>query len=451
MQVIDKAVQRIRADETAARKAGFAPKPPIYAAGTQINAIGKSNLKASRADFDALPDWEDATDQFIEVIEGEDRRDLDTSTDVLQFHEHDGTTYLTMPRTLADQGRLQNVQYPIQLEAVAAKQLFNAISPSGSHGAAFLSKVDPHTRQVTANMLLARMEDEPKDLRIRTRKGDGDTRSAFATVTPAYKPFDVNVLAGMLRDAMPPDSKADISYDGKKASLSAMYHAPELEDFAAGDMFKAGIVFTTADDGTHSVSAEAVLWRNLCLNLIIIDKSVVSLGRAVHKGDTWAMREHINEMIAKGSDAIGHFQEQWVKAEADDIMRRCTPTEAIGRLVHRGIVNAPGFSRRKDELVSRLVASYHKEPGYGTTAIVNAITRSAHEHHWGSMWSIKDLERQASVLLANTGKSKLYSLDVPGNAEETEFVNNIHVSTHIPYKEVTLDSVDNTPVSKLEF
>ena len=422
MTVLQSAVERITADEAAARAAGFSPKPPVYAAGTQIISTGKQNLRQSRRDYDALPSWREGVDEFVESIRSEKRQDgADISLDRVRI-AHSDTDRTQVLMQAMHGGQLVNI--PLGLETSAARQLFSIISPDKAGAAKFLSNIPPYMRTDVANQLLDlhNAQDTGRRYRFRTRVGSDGERQVYAVVSDQYTPFDVDKVAVMLRDMMPSDSKAEIVYTGNRASLTALYHAPEHEDFAAGDMFKAGVTFTTADDGSKSLQAEASLWRNLCLNLIIVDKSVVDCGKAVHKGDLTDFNHRAHDMLHRGMDAIGHFQNLWVKAEADDIMKRCTPEEAIGRMVHRGIISAPGYGRNKEELASRILSSYSEEPGYGVTSIVNAVTRAAHQYHWNSLWSAKDLERQASVLLSNRGKSKRYSLDVEGSAEETEFI-----------------------------
>jgi hypothetical protein len=41
----------------------------------------------------------------------------------------------------------------------------------------------------------------------------------------------------------------------------------------AGEIFKAGVAITTADDGTGAIRIAAQVCRNLCKNLIIIDRA----------------------------------------------------------------------------------------------------------------------------------------------------------------------------------
>lgn len=62
---------------------------------------------------------------------------------------------------------------------------------------------------------------------------------------------------------------------------------------------------------------------------------------------------------------------------------------------------------RREDLVKRLHDSWEREPGYSKTAILNAITRSAHEHTWSSWADTEDLESQAGSLLYQ----KVWNLD----------------------------------------
>ena len=54
---------------------------------------------------------------------------------------------------------------------------------------------------------------------------------------------------------------------------------------------------------------------------------------------------------------------------------------------------------KPEEMVNRLHTAWEKERGYNKTAILNAITRAAHESSWNSWADSEDLESAAGELL----------------------------------------------------
>ena len=65
---------RALADEVNARKAGFSPKPPIYAIGSQVNATGVANFKKSRRTWDKLPFVPEGCTKLITQVASEGRQ-----------------------------------------------------------------------------------------------------------------------------------------------------------------------------------------------------------------------------------------------------------------------------------------------------------------------------------------------------------------------------------------
>jgi len=58
---------------------------------------------------------------------------------------------------------------------------------------------------------------------------------------------------------LPKDARAEVVNDGYRARLSVLFHSNLLrERCVAGEIFKAGVSITTADDGTRAVRIAAV-------------------------------------------------------------------------------------------------------------------------------------------------------------------------------------------------
>src|SRR5262249_9089421 len=74
-------------------------------------------------------------------------------------------------------------------------------------------------------------------------------------------------------------------YDGHRARLNILFHSNiEPERCVAGEIFKAGVLVTSADDGSGAIRISAEVWRNLCRNLIILGRARIPVARRRHVG-----------------------------------------------------------------------------------------------------------------------------------------------------------------------
>jgi hypothetical protein len=93
-------------------------------------------------------------------------------------------------------------------------------------------------------------------------------------IGPRYSPLDIDTIATQLHGLVPKDARAEVIYDGYRARFSVLFHSNiEPEHCVAGEIFKAGVSITTADDGTGAIRIAAQVWRNLCRNLIIVQRA----------------------------------------------------------------------------------------------------------------------------------------------------------------------------------
>jgi hypothetical protein len=404
--VNEDARQRIEADLKAAEAAGFAPRQALFAEGTKVRPDGKARFSASRQDFDEKPDVGQALERLRNRIQAEERTDHQVPIKA---------TGITDSGELTIQGNQTGLFFEEQGFAGYASRL------PADYAASFLKSVPPGLRSKTVNRLVELL-DEDSLARFRIRKNpEFGGHGIFSVVSPKYTPFDIDILTDVIERNAPEHAKCDVLYDGRTISISMLFHAPEkLKNLGAGDFFKGSIVVKTRDDGTGGLNIDAALWRNLCLNLIIVDRSVVNCGNAKHTGSIDSMSNTLEAGIAKGMDALGHFADAWTSAEAMEIIGDCTAADAIARLVARGIISVPGV--KKKELARNILSAYWDEPGQGMTSVVNAVTRAAHEKSWSSTWATDTLQRQAGVLLFGSTASKvkpMYLLDVAGS-EKTE-------------------------------
>src|SRR5262249_5828820 len=124
-------------------------------------------------------------------------------------------------------------------------------------GAGYLTDCPPALRATNVNHWLAQATRvdksgavQPRQVTLRARQ-TGDSCEIFSIVGPRYSPIDIDVIATQLHKAVPRDARAEVLYDGYRARISILLHsniAPER--CVAGEIFKAGVSLTTADDGT---------------------------------------------------------------------------------------------------------------------------------------------------------------------------------------------------------
>jgi hypothetical protein len=182
--------------------------------------------------------------------------------------------------------------------------------------------------------------------------------------------------------------------------MDAVFHsniAPE--NAVAGEFFKGCVRVQAADDGSGSVKVKLGLWRNLCRNLIIVDFDTVLVGSRRHVGAA-TIEADVRELMASASERIALVVGKWSEASTENVLDRydLQDVDQVFRgLVLNDCVHAAGV--KPDDMVQRLHAAWEREPGYSKTAILNAITRAAHESTWSSWADQEDLESAAGNLL----------------------------------------------------
>lgn len=383
-QVSETGKARSETDEAAARAAGFSPAPPVYAIGTRVIAVGEQNYRQSRMEYDAMPSAPLALGMLAHQVEGEMRRDEPVLATEVRMDPADGALIRTVPG-----GITRNL-----LADRAFKSLCSLVTPGG---ATYLERCPVHLRAENLNHWLANSEAN-RALNLRTRVPQFGAREVFAVTGPRYQPFDVNLIAREVQEALHGmEARADVVYDGYRVRINVLFHSNvPATDLVAGEFFKAGLLIRTADDGTGSIKVDAQVWRNLCLNLIIIDQARQSTLRRRHAG--MGIRDSVRLGVQQAMESITHFTEAWGYARTSrPVEEGYASAETIFRaLIRTEQVQAPGG---EDVLVDRLLQAWSAEPGSNRADIINAITRAAHTTGWSSPWVTEELERQAGVLL----------------------------------------------------
>jgi len=402
---------RAQADETLAKSLGFSPAPPVFEIGTVVNSTGVANFRRSRTEWEALPSLPELARTFTDRIAAERREDkLECATELRVM----ANGRLTKDAAMRSGGLL--------LSERALDGLATHVTPGG---ASYLKQCPPELRAQNLNHWLGKAEQvdaraskkaghtvtKPKMLTLRTRarKGaNGADREVFSVVGPKYAAFDVDKVAREAAAGIGGDARGVITYDGYKMTLDAMFHSNVRPEHAvAGEFFKGTVRIQAADDGTGSVRCKLGLWRNLCRNLIIVDFDTVLVGSRKHIGSA-TIQADVAELMGQASERIALIVDKWSEASTENVLARYDLTdvdEVFRGLVLNDCVKAPGV--KPDEMVKRLHEAWEREPGYSKTAILNAITRSAHEQTWTSWADTEELESQAGELLYQ----KVWNLD----------------------------------------
>ena len=421
---------RAFADQEAAEKAGFSLDAPIYALGTPVNSTGVANVNISRKEFLDTPFVPKACEDFIARIEGEDRKDV-----------------LVQKRDvrMSSAGKLVT-GYETKDEArfVMNKDAFGSLcSRFGVGGSDYLQKCWPKLRAININEWAKEIkvrEDkaieefakqpkrvgrgrkksvEPDVLNIRTRINSNNAdREIFGIVTDSYTTFDIDKAAKALQKAAPADARCSIVYDGRKTRFEVLFHSDVMaNEYVAGEIFKAGVVIKTADDGTGSIKISPTVWRNLCKNLIIISEAGIPIANIRHIGDVEKLAAKFQEGFEESLDRLEHFRKAWGFAVGEDVVERSEATteedikglsleEALpgffNAMIVRDLVPVRGY--RRPEAVKKLVMAYDLDPAntpgvITRSGIVNAITRFAHEYDQPDPWAVDDLQSAAGALL----------------------------------------------------
>jgi hypothetical protein len=389
--------QRAEDDEMLALTNGFSPKPPVFELGTPVNNWGVDNARKSRKNWEELPLAQDDCVSYIDIINSEDRQDISYELNKFRMNEVgaiDGPT-MYVPTEFALSSLVQKTRVVSNLRGAQAVV----------KAASYVS--DPYSplelRQEIVNYYLSTSK-KSAWLRSRVHKRSVG-RELFGVFSDRYdRSWSVNNILELVRQKLELSdnpARSETTYDGHKFRMSIVYHtAIEPENYVAGEFFQAGVDISLADDGSQSIRLSPFVLRNLCLNLIILDRASQTIELTHLKKD---LGKAINEGIDAALHKVEGFAEKWSLAGKESILDgiydNLDPVKVITKLVKAGYGKIPGLN--KDEAAQKIYGAWKKEPGYTKAAMVNAISRAAHENNWTSPWITQSLEESAGELLYN--------------------------------------------------
>ena len=372
--------------DAAAREAGFAPAQPIFERGTRVIELGVENARTARLEWEAKPTVLESCRLVYERVQQEQRDDRVVIASDLRMR-NDGTLSLE-----SDKGTR------LDLEEKAFGPL---LARTGIGGGAYLRDCWPELRALNVNHQMRRLAEteDPTNrqtLTLRTRES-GAGRGVFAAVSERYQAYDIDTIARAIGMATPGDARGAVTYDGHRAKFEVLFHSTvQPEGYVAGEFFRAGCLVRSSDDGSGSIVISAVVWQNLCLNLIVIDEATQVTARIRHIGSVAKLAREFERGFAKALGKIEHFTNAWGYARTENIVERARlvdatvphdDAEAFRGLI-RGAIDSdlvPVRGQREAEVEKvyraweRDESSATSETRYSRAALANAFTRYAHE------------------------------------------------------------------------
>ncbi len=365
---------RIALHEDWLEDAGFSVPPPLYAPGTRVIDLGDQNFRMERKRVQDLPLFADAAQAVIEEVQSEERQDW--SLDLRSLD-------MTGNGHLLAEGRM------VGLELDAFQQLCQ--TAGFGKGYSYLRDLcSPALRATNVGEQLQTRAN--RDLVLRTRLSSAG-RQAYAVVSPSYAAVDTDRVLEVVTEALA-DAHTEMRYDGTGVRATALWMPDQVVDLAAGDIFKAGVRVETDDTGRGRIRISGVVFRNRCLNLIIIGEGEVETVAQVHRGDPERILEIVSTGVEKARASVSRFLEAWGHARTVKV----DPEQTLRSWVTQGKLYAS--KRRDDEaIVDALLSSWQQEPGDTLADAVNAVTRSAHSVPTWDIDFREELERRASRLV----------------------------------------------------
>lgn len=375
---------------------GFAAKHSIVtsADATEINDSQKAILRTQIEDFDALTDAREAAAHLAEIIEAEERAEININPADVKVH---------------DDCTIEIAETSHGLSDVGFSMFARAIGPSGS--ASYLRNVDVDLRAHNMRALLAK-RDAP--LKLRTRKAVGDGREIFSIVTHTYPTVYASDVLRKVATRAAVDAKGLWTYDpnSTRVSFKEMMRQeinPHSYRHSADDIFQVGREWSLRDDGASSVRMALLTFRQACANMLMLSQSDAFIKRVRHRGDRSSMMTRVDNLFSQTAEFTRLFSQSWSAARstkwcADEQPSLDVAVSAYGLLLNQKHLPP---SKDADMLAADLGVAWLAEPGNTVADLVNGATRYARTLSVtnSDCFRSQELEAAAGNLLALPAKT----------------------------------------------
>lgn len=431
---------RSTVDKEAAEAVGFAVAPTLYDRGTRVIDTGVANAIASRQEWEAMPLARENCAALADRIRAEDREDsvsllrqCGMGDDGQLFAAHVDAPAHVMHYTISEPAFGSFVS---RMNVPGGSRYLVACWPElRAHNVnAWIEKIGASEKRAEAAAHVAKvaLQTAPLDVRFRHRlpsRQEARDREIFAVVGPGYADFDADQISEALAIATPPEARGRVTYDGRRTRWEILFHSTvQPKHFVAGEFFRAGVVVKTDDTGGGALSGSAVLWQNLCLNLIYVDVAETAQFSIRHTGEVGALAEKFRAQFARALGSIDHFIRAWDYAVEDNVIvnvgkvaqasGRSVPSDAeefmagiFRDTIERELVPVRG--RKTEDVVRGLMKAWSEDTsgaaGPTRAAVANAFTRYAHASGTMDPWAEDEIQRGAGSLLRRTRKGDAFA------------------------------------------
>ena len=406
--ISEEAIERIEKHEEALRAMGFEPTPPVYAKGTRVINYGDNRFAELRSEWETLPKASEAWESLAKNVEREERVDLTAKARDLCMDDDGRLVVPGYGNITVEKRAFANLLSKFRMEvpedygietyggkAVRGNQVFPSAGP-------LMARMDPDLRAHVFNEMSCGVDPE-LTLKLRTRVNKGN-RSLFATVSPGYTVVDANEIAKMVGSSRAlDDSRAQVTYNPESTNVQVdciWMPNDRPRNLAAGDFFKAGFRFRTNDSGAGSLKGGGIVYRNLCLNLLIVAQDYAPMVQLRHWGDMAQIETELIGATRKVREGMRAILDDW-GVLANEHIRRHELWGQTFDTVEEGLIWAVenekiGKNISSKVLQENLLNGYKFEQGDTPAALINAMTRAA--------WEGKFSESERAQLESEAGK-----------------------------------------------
>ncbi|MCB9555216.1 MAG: hypothetical protein H6707_03865 [Deltaproteobacteria bacterium] len=370
---------------------GFAPAGVPRAIGSVIDTR-RGGVRALRRAIEELPDAETALTWLTKEVQAEQRQDVEVEVSSLEMD---------------DAGHLHvDAIGDVMMTKTGFCQLLQVLK-APPHAGTYLPAIPSHRRAKEVNAIIDDQARRRRVLVLRQRRDGGqDKPVVFAAVTRRYTAVDPDTVALRLLEgglAGMQQYGVEVVYSGERTAIRLFRHSEtSSHELAVNEAFASVVELGLGDDKLSGLTVEVAAFRSLCRNLMLVAPDRQALYRARHTGCHTDLVSGLLNCVQRGAELLPQFLGRYTDARRnlvanpEDVILHITGAESnrkSGALVSLSNV-------RPQVMADRLLAAWTVESDASQSGIANAVTRAAHSFHWSSIWDTRELERQASHLLA---------------------------------------------------